>query len=556
MGSFNLQCAISKETVRTGDKVLSFFLEPVLSENENVNVCGALGAGEARYKLSSIPVEGVYSDYGRVLRLSNEDCGRDQDFAVSVAKSLYAFDYSEGAVENYYSNFSKGGGKSAYDTNTLQWVIKSDVYEAVIQEHVKLKLSSANIAVNEREIDEDLNSLLMSEAAVPEDVFQVSQLLQVLKNLNIELGLQGKGRSSSSASDYERRKKMFASLKKGSKESDLLCDDPVRYTCLVSGDAVAPGDTVYVLSLVAQHNNDSVDFIAHVDDFKANGIYAFNCDPIKCTVTEAGEIVADNIELFKMGCSLAYTGEDLEKEKEHFIENLLSGKYSASIFRGDNYAIRGAVISESAYAAIEEKNGYKQGVLNDYKLFKEAAKVIDQAWMLYKEDESKGMDFLSNEHSCFKKGVAEAVQDSLMYAKEKNDSSLVGRAFRSSLYLLSSSNTKNKFARNAVAVSLELASDEMMASSIRRSVLNLLNKPNGLSIEDKVNKLEKYVDVLANCNRVAGGLETHGLIVEASSLYQGSLTVGEQRTLNRTGRKAALDALIKNAKDEQHEMGM
>lgn len=580
MGSFNEQCSISKETIMIGDEVVSIFLE----RDVNVSLFGRKSEGESRFKLSSLPVFGVYSDYGSVTRLSADKEPLGQSEAIEIAKSIYKYDYSENAIENYGGSYSKEGGVSPFQTNTLHWVIKKACFDEIWAESdfagIVEKLNQGDIeAAFNHNVDIDLMNILASRKdSLVNLATDAAILLDGLRRLNIELGLQTRiaGTSVLSAlDDYQIRKKMHAGLKINNKSTgDLECFSPVRYTCSLSGKAVSPGDSVYVLPLQSNHSHD-MGIIANVDKFSVIGQYSFNSAPIKCLVQDDGKIVAENLSKELIDRILVFSSSsDVSKEPESFIENLLAGHYDSSRRLNLESSLRGSVLSEEAYETLMQHSKYDNYLSDDYDLFVQAAESIDKWWsyrvqienhsiiMDYEDFDGSAIDdvytniyTLSKNAPGYNSLDTEMLENDFKLTDGTNMRAMTAFSFFSSRYDISSKCPRGNVNNFSDMVS-EDSRNSLMSYDLRKCIKNQFVKDKNVSISTVAKELKSICEEFSICHKIAISMNKFGLGIEASSKYVGEESISDQRAYNQKVRGAATDNVMKKLKELSQDFGL
>ena len=514
MGSFNQQCAISRETIGEGDKVVSFLLEPEMNEQ-----------GEDVYKLGSLPVYGIYSDYGRVRSLSPGDAPIGQELAIEVANKLYGYDYSEEAVENYPEHISRGGGKSAFDTKTVQWMIKQEAYDGLWSEVSNteilelLKAGQIETAFANK-IDKDLIALLheMDKTSV-NDLADAAQLIKGLQQLNVPLGLQTSICSQFAMNDYNCRKSLHAGLIKAEVGKDKTSEAKARYTCMVSGHALAPGETAYLIPIIERRSRGDMYGNGHVNTHQVDGMYEVCTTPIRCNVDSEGKLQPQ--ELTERHISWTTVGTEYEVEdieKEFFVEDVLSGKFVSEIFHS-KHGICGAIISEQAYGLLSMGKS-AEIVQKDYQIFCDAAALFEEAWSLHQTDKEKA-EALMVEQDLYRDAKLslfdfDYIQEQIEKNPEHENFSL-GRAFKDSLHSLKSSNEKRGFYRNVFGDQINPSNDHAFLShSIRLIANRILMRNEKGSVSKVAEELKNVADVIAQYYQLIGKLDQYGIGISAA----------------------------------------
>lgn len=563
MGSFNLQCEISGETIGPDDEVISFFVEPVLNKDGNVKISQHLEKGESQYVISSLPVYGRYADYGRIQRLKPQEEPLGNQLATEVSKALYDYDYSSDDVENYREHFCKGGGKSFLDTNTRQKVIKIESYNAIWSE-VKdkdlaelLEQGKIKEAFDNR-IDNDLLSHLESLKDVnPVEYVGAAQIVRAFKELNIDLGLKVKIAGSFALRDAKLRKSMHdaLSLESEKKESAEL----FKYTCMISGNALSEGEKVYVVPLVATHSMFSDDSIGMINDRDVCGFYSVICSPIESIVDQEGNVSALNmserqLNWMKMGMPIDY-----DATKETIFNDILAGNV-AQFHYGNDYPVKLAMISETAYKALNLKES--DLLKKEYALLEGAAKVFDEAAKIMEKDPVKARNLFENSDFYPKKEALDLFLDNLEEDMQDEDrrkyhNANIGRAFKYAFYSMASSSGNGKYDDNVLMDLLRADNSRSFVPNVLRSLLNkkIMHNETGKT-EDVVKLIGKVKDEISLPLALISKLDKFGIGLQPAREYEGTLSASEQRKLNREIKSPSIEASMKRLRDEGPDYGL
>ena len=562
MGSFNLQCAISGETIGPEDEVVSFFVEPVLNKDGMVKVGGHFEKGENQYVISSLPVYGRYGDYGRVVRLGINEEPMGNQLATEVSKALYDYDYSENDVENYYDNFSKGGGKSFLETNTLHKVIKIESYNAIWSE-VKDKdlaelLEQGRIEdAFEGNIDSDLLEHLKNLNEInPVEFVGAAQLVRAFKELNIDLGLKVKIASQFSMKDMKLRKSMHNALE-NINSGNSGSGSAFKYTCMVSGNALASGDKAYVIPLVSKYSLESN--IGIVNERNVCGYYEISASPIEAVIDENGDVKATNISDRQFSWVVAGTDDEVDVTKDNLFEKIRAGEIN-NVSWGNIYHSNFAIISEDSYKAL----GIKEGNLlkEEYKIVESAAKLFDSAVELIEKEPVKAREIFENSDLFPRKDAIDIFfetleEDILDPKREGYRNSDVGRAFKNAYYSIASIKGDRRYDNNILMDYTRPDNDHSFIFSLMRRHVNktIMSNETG-KMEDAVKILGAISDEMQKSFDLICRLDRFGIGLMPAKEYIGTLAVKEQKKLNRDVREPSIQASLKTLREHEEEYSL
>lgn len=553
MGSFNVQCAISKETILTGDKVVSFFLEEEKSEN-----------GNSVYKLGSLPVHGVYGDYGHVYRIEQSKEPLGQADAISVAKKLYKYDYTEKGLESYHGSPGRGGAKGMFEATSAHWVIKQEAYDQIWGEVDESDIFDALMkgevekAFNhkiERGLLQELKSM---DGFEPISLLPAAQLVKGIQQLNISFEIQSSMTSQFGLSDYKGRKPLHVALKKMKSGQDKSSSVAARYSCFVTGHAVSPNETVYVLPVRSAIHLSGGKTLGHLNTHSVTGMHQFCERPIKCLVSENGSIVFDDQErslnLTMLGTGLSF--QDLQKE--NFIEELLSGKFTSELYQ-ESYQTSGVVLSSEA-CKILMKGKERELVMKDFELFCDAAEAFSSACFALSKGEPELSKQILTSKGVYKdtKDLFSLMERVLSRAKDVNSFYMdIGYMFRETCYELKTSRADYDYMTNQFFKMINTSdSDGMFHHNVKSALSKVMFYNREEDFGETVKKFNNVASVFADCFQLACNLDRFGIGLRPSQAFQTEISIGEQRSLNEKVRESVTSSVLKTLQKEGEHYGL
>jgi hypothetical protein len=284
MGSSNLQCAISKETIINGDETVTFILEPVLSESGDIQNITKPATSQGQYfKINSLPIFGVYDDYGRSI------ASEGQDIVLSLVKSFYDFDYSEDSNDEWGASgkrLHRGGYvTSPYDTNTYELVMLKSSYDILIKStddkfiSKLLKADKIEQAFGES-IDDELLSAI--KKMTPHfAIMQAATFLKGLRNIGFSLTPAPTIAAQRGIEDF----KMSISTHKALADIDvcntIIAGKPAEF-CLLTKKAISDNQIVHILPIISKRKSDKPIDLISFDNHSVNARYKAITGPIEC----------------------------------------------------------------------------------------------------------------------------------------------------------------------------------------------------------------------------------------------------------------------------------
>lgn len=567
MGSFNLQCAITRETIGEDDEIVSFFVEPVLNEDGNVNIYQHLDNKQPQYVISSLPVYGRYGDYGRAERLKPNEEPLGNQLAVDASIALYDYDYTEAATEDYPGHFAKGGGKGYFDTNTQHIVIKKESYDAIWSEVKDKDLADLLDKGKIKEafsgkIDPDFLAYLQDLKDVnPIEFVGAAQIVRAFDELNVHMGLNIKIASQFSGNDFRLRKLMHMGLKDNKPNPNAGENEQCKYTCMVSGDAFSAGDKVMAIPIVGKHTVDGEKNIAIINDHEVCGLYQLTSSPIKCTVNNDGTINSSDItdeqaRLMRVGLPISYFND---KDAQDSVNTILINRPSIKNW-GNYHQLTMALISERAYNALQIQPN--KTLKTDFNIFKKSAKIFDEFISQVPIDQIKARQILeksglydNEDLEVFYDYLVEDLTSTTRDPKYRNRD--IGRGFKNSFCVLKSSTGEGKYDRNEFTDLIRHDSEQSFLSKILRTNLsNIITDNETGNLTDIANRLSGIVNVLKDSIGIISYLDKNGLGLIPAKEYTGTLTVQQQRILNQSVREPSTKAVMEKLKDYDDEMSL
>ena len=283
MGSSNLQCAISKETISKGDLTVTFILEPNSEDGSLPSLLEpALEQGH-HYRLNSLPIIGKYDDFG------HNHAKPRQDNVINLVKEFYGFDFSS----KMYGEWSPIGKQlnrgepvtSFHDTNTYEFVVLKSVYDIVIKNtndseiSALLKAKELNKAFSGA-IDPQLLAALKN-ATFRAPIKNAATFLKGLRDLGISLKPTPSIAAQNAMTDYRLSAKSHESNYKAP-ESCVDDNSTPREFCLFTKQAISDGSVVYFIPLLSNQELGRKLPLASYDNYKVTSRYTPLSSPIKC----------------------------------------------------------------------------------------------------------------------------------------------------------------------------------------------------------------------------------------------------------------------------------
>jgi len=405
MGSSNLQCAISKETISTGDKTVTFLLEPVLSGDGNIKGILKPASNQGEYfKVNSLPILGEYDDYG------NSFADDNQDKIISLVKDFYGFDYSEELSNEWGSRgWRIKRGKpvdSPYDTNTAEFVVLRAVYDVIINNTDKssitglLKNNQIELAFGSA-ID---NQLLTSIDGMGSDssVINAALFLKGIRNIGASLTPAPTISSQMEIQDF----KMSQDTRNNMGEAPSIKNDPNTRPsdfCLLTRKAVNNHDIVYLLPIMSTKEcGKPIDLISF-DNYSVTARYKPISKPMKCVFNNGtyslsnstDEVMLENLANMLSVPITGSTNALLYKITTHSPITVGRGMFAS------NYQVSYIVLSEHAFNYLNNsENSTKCSYIKP-----DANTFLNSSTKLYSISKDEHSSFKSFKESIEKSGV-------------------------------------------------------------------------------------------------------------------------------------------------------
>lgn len=363
MGSSNLQCAISKETIESGDKTVTFILEPVLESGKIKKILKPASTQGEYFKLNSLPILGVYDDYGRSFAAKN------QEDTISLVKEFYSFDYSEELGDDWGSRgwrLNRGGPvDSPYETNTYELVVLKEAYDTLIENTnntlIKTLLNDGKIS---KAFNEAIDPQLLSAAkkrSHHDSVIAAATFLKGMRDLGLSITPAPTICAQMAINDFELSLEVHNKLNEKKALPSSCCFLP-KHFCMLTKKAIPNNKTIYLLPLMSNMEyNQPIDLISF-DDHKVNARFSALSAPLKCLYKEGKLSLVDNVNdslddvRDELSLPASMSDDDvLEAITEHRPVTKKDGYFSFSSL------VSYVVFSEKAFSVLtaEETKSYK-----------------------------------------------------------------------------------------------------------------------------------------------------------------------------------------------------
>lgn len=550
MGSSNLQCAISKETIVPTDETVTLIIEPVPENDREMKSLykTASDIGEL-FKINSLPIKGTYEDYGRSIALDSDSV------EIELCKQFYGYDYSSDMGDDWgASGYRLKRGepvRSYYDTNTVEFVVLKDVYDMLVSNTNNTHISAL---VKERKfkeafggaIDEQLLSVIngvQSDAVIVE----AATFLQGLRNLGVRLshtpGIAGQLGDEDFKMSEEVRSKLTMEL--NDKKQDLGAPE---LFCLLTKEAIENDSVVYVAPVLSNSNINRDMGVASYGNHSVKSMFDLITSPIACRYQNKKLTPVQPINGGVRNL-LIKTLRQKESINDNEIIDLItkSGELlGMGFFQNEIYTANCVVFSEDAYNALNSEDEIEQlrsRMTSDMDIY------VDSLIKLHEitETQYKSVDdFISEikKSGVFKgENLERALKVIDIYTNEVKSE---GRSYR---YLL---DDLHRFIPGTESDSRFVARNSFYDDVIKEDGNNGIfpyltvieinknldsvskNAPSAESYAHtlKVNCHEILSTALENC-KLLRNLSKAAIVLYPSDIYSGDLNISEQRALMR-----------------------
>lgn len=581
MGSSTLQCALSRETIKEGDHVVTLLLEPNNPNGNISHINQQIKHQTQHFKLGSLPIFGKYADYGQI------DAQDPESLAIRMSKALYDYDFSRETNDEAGSRGDQlmlGGCTTEYDeTHTLQWTVSRAAYEALMS---KVDLDAMEQSLLAGDQDKQLKTLFheqllenVSKIHAPDKTRALTRTLAFTKALNdlgIPFHIQSKRTSQTAAYDDKARIKIHAALKQEEMKGKVrAAPTSAVWTCAVTGDALAPGDKAYILPIDDRLDLDEDSNAVYFDEHKVTGMYALAAPEVAVTMTDNHEFTLEGplSELQKRFIQGQVVEQGTEIEEQTLINKLASGELSYKD-RFDNYHRNIMVLSEPAYQALVKNN--RPALVNSFDQWRETVEMLKQMHEASPQTIEEVKDLIPEgyPHMKWLKGMfydaevqkqrdeelknsplGDLVKDKKKYTPEKIKDHF---KFQAKSYFFKMPGNGDRWSKNSFS---NLFRDDGELSNILSYVFKggLLSNFGSKDL-DSVKKSLDFMAVMANefnsTIHVVNGLNSFGLSIAPSHRVESGLTVEDQRALNQSMRTATTKAIIERRQEWDEECSM
>lgn len=565
MGSSTAQCALSRETIKEEQEVVTFLLEPNASVG-NISKTNEMIKSQAQhYQLCSLMIKGKYADFQQV------ETSDPKSNAIKLTQELYGVNFSEEQNDEMGSrgeDIKLGGGTTEYDgSDTLQWSISKVAYDALMSS-TDMKQASKDFQSGKYDdyMKEIFHPALLDKLNSTEDKSEILTMIMLTRALNdVGLPFQHQSRRTSQTAFYDDKSRVkYHAMLKTTPASDSAADTTkATWTCFITGNALAPGDEAYIVPIDDKLRLNDESNSIFFDDHRTAGMYGISCPEIKAIMNQeggfdlAGDVNPFHIRLIKAQTLKSdYDGEPTDKE---VFDKLINGDIQVNN-RMNNYRRNFMVFSKESYEKIMPPNNtilidgfdkWKSHILLVKGFMDEGAKrfsdIKDRLPDDMPEHIIKGIDSMFYDH----------IEDSEMDEEERANMfkhGATGQLFRM--------DGEKEWTANAFT--LLFTEDYGMLSDFQASVFknNLVRSfnPRG-SMEDvdlprEINYLENIAKEYNSAFQLYCKIQEAGLSISPSHCVESELTVTEQRLLNNEVKDACAQHILQRKQEWESECGM
>lgn len=345
MGSFAIQCDISKEPIYSGDYVYAFYLEPNNPDFTLSHLSSPLKSMFQHFKISSLPVYGTYNNYGSVDSVPNHSKKE-----IELAKKLYrGYDFSN----------DENSPEPGLSENKMIFAVHKSVFEALVE---KGKTLNTKIPISQAMFEESIEVMDKEHLSSYED--KLEPFLKTIALIGHKFKFETRLISSESVDNGIPRHKIHdyvknkLSIENNAKDTGFFC--PITRRSIKTGErlkafAVQPSHPTvggFSLRVFKKHN--------------IGGQFGICSPEIDCRINDKGEFIAENNPMFNQMVS-----NSIIQPSSDLLLELSEGK-SISLRNGISY-ISLMLVPEDVFNLVSDKSHV---FLKDYDDWKKAVKII------------------------------------------------------------------------------------------------------------------------------------------------------------------------------------
>lgn len=550
MGSYNLQCPLTKETISRGAKTVTLIVEPTGDTTKLGNIAVSPKSQGEHFQFASLPIKGTYEDFGRNIADANQ-----KEVIEHIKNTFGGYDYTEKMGDKWGSKglqLNRGEPASSYfDTNCFELTFLRSAYDIIISETENSDIVGAinngdPLSVLHDAMAED--TIKNFEGIKHELLIEMGTFLKGLRNLGFSINHHVSLAASQAHYDFNTRIKL--NHKPIGTNSSVITTE----RCMFTGYAINEGDIVYVIPVMFKEDLNRELKIANLDNYKSKARFTPVSAPIKATFKHGAPAEALSHDKLTTKINLLTTQDENALNEQTLLHHIWKeetetfGKKS-KFFSPEVFQRRYALISEQAFELITSNKISK--LADDKEVFVDSISELMRICESSADLDSLVASLTASE--LIQDTGAKTIKIMLDNQPYSPDRAKKAASFSLENYIEKDNSEKRWERMNIIMALIKSEHDLVVPHHVANALANGISAVWTASTSDDIEKnIRKYLDYIIPTLEIniklLAGLSKYGVALMPMDKYLGELTISEQRELMHkiklTGQ-AYVDAKLK-----------